>query len=59
MNREIYIIIDRDSHSYEAIMCIYDSFEKAMNSELWEQYKDTPDQNGYGDQLFIYKTGIK
>jgi len=54
-DRVVYIIIDQDMHSYEAILGIYDTFEKAMNSNVWSNRGITPNEEGEGDSLFIYK----
>lgn len=51
----VYILIDQQMHSYEAILGIYDSFDKAMSSKEWSKRGETPDRNGYGTDLFIYK----
>jgi hypothetical protein len=56
--RYIYIVIDKTMHSYEAICGIYDDFDKAMKSNAWEQYGETPDERGFGNDLFIYKEQI-
>lgn len=53
--RYIYIVIDKESHSYEAILGVYDNFDKAMASGAWSVYGETPDKDGYGVNLFIYK----
>lgn len=54
-NKFIYIVIDQDMHSYEAILGVYDSFEKAMNCNEWSNRGITPNERGEGDSLFIYK----
>lgn len=51
----VYIVIDQDMHSYEAILGIYDSFEKAMNCNVWSNRGIKPNERGEGDSLFIYK----
>ena len=54
-NKFIYIVIDQDMHSYEAILGIYDSFEKAMNCNAWSNRGIKPNERGEGDSLFIYE----
>ncbi len=54
-NKYVYIIIDREMHSYEAICGIYDSFDAAMKSDVWAECGETPDHRGYGKSLFIYE----
>lgn len=41
-------------HSYEAICGIYDSFDAAMESDVWAERGEIPDSKGYGESLFIY-----
>lgn len=55
----VYIVIDQDMHSYEAILGIYDTFEKAMGSDVWSERGEVPDKNGRGDSLFIYEEVVK
>jgi hypothetical protein len=55
VNNIVYIVIDQDMHSYESILGIYDTFEKAMNCNAWSNRGITPDKNGSGGSLFIYK----
>jgi hypothetical protein len=54
-NKVVYIVIDQDMHSYEAILGIYDTFEKAMNCNAWSNREIVPNKNGEGGSLFIYK----
>ena len=54
-NKFIYIVIDQDMHSYEAILGVYDSFEKAMNCNAWSNRGITPNERGESSSLFIYK----
>lgn len=54
----VYIVIDQDMHSYEAILGVYDSFEKAMGSNAWSNRGITPNERGEGDSLFIYTQEI-
>jgi hypothetical protein len=54
----IYIVIDQDMHSYEAILGVYDSFEKAMGSNAWSNRGITPNERGEGGSLFIYTQGV-
>jgi len=54
----VYIVIDQNMHSYEAILGIYDTFEKAMNCNAWSNRGVVPNEDGYGDPLFIYKEEI-
>jgi hypothetical protein len=51
---KVYIVIDKNMHSYEAILGIYDTFEKAMNCNAWANRGEVPDKEGNGDSLFIY-----
>ena len=55
---DVFIVIDKNGFSYEAILGIYDTFEKAMDSNAWKEYNNTPDTNGVGDTLFIYKEKV-
>ena len=59
MNREIFIIVDQSMHSYEAICGVYDSFDKAMVANIWEERGETPDETGYGEDLFIIKYKVE
>jgi len=51
----VYIVIDQEMHSYEAILGVYDTFEKAMNCNAWSNRGVIPNERGEGDSLFIYK----
>ena len=51
----VYIVIDEDMHSYESILGIYDSFEKAMKCNAYENRGLTPNEKGEAGSLFIYK----
>ncbi len=53
----VYILIDSQAHSREAVVEVYDSFEKAMESEMWEEYGEVPNEKGIGNHriLSIYK----
>ena len=55
VDKFIYIVIDQDMHSYEAILGVYDSFEKAMNCNAWSNRGIAPNERGDGGSLFIYK----
>lgn len=54
----VYIVIDSDMHGYEAILGIYNSFEKAMNCNAWSNRGVIPNERGEGDSLFIYKEEV-
>ena len=54
----VWVLVNIESHSYEAILGIYSSFDKAMNSEKWEEYEETPDENGTGEYLDIIKMKV-
>ena len=58
-NKYVYIIIDNQMHSYESICGIYDSFEGAMESDVWVERGETPDSRGFGEDLFIYREMVK
>lgn len=51
---KVYIVIDQEMHSYEAILGIYNSFERAMGSNAWSNRGITPNERGEGGSLFIY-----
>jgi len=54
----VWLLINTESHSYESILGIYSSFDKAMNSEKWEYYEETPNQDGVGESLQIIKMRV-
>ncbi len=54
-DKVVYIVIDQDMHSYESILGIYDTFEGAMNCNVWSNRGIKPNLNGEGGSLFIYK----
>ena len=49
----VFIIVDKSMHSYEAICGVFDSFESAMNAPMWEDYELEPDSRGSADDYFI------
>ena len=55
----VYMIIDSEGHSYEAILGVYSTFYGAMLSNVWEEREETPDERGHGDTLFIHETKIQ
>ncbi len=54
----VYLVIDQDMHSYEAILGVYDTFEGAMNCNAWSNRGVIPNERGEGDSLFIEKYEI-
>jgi hypothetical protein len=54
----VWVLVNVESHSYGAILGIYSSFDKAMNSEKWGDYEETPDQDGTGEYLQIIKMRV-
>jgi hypothetical protein len=55
----VWVLINTESHSYEAILGIYSSLDKAMNSEKWEEYEETPNENGDGEYLQVIKMKVQ
>jgi hypothetical protein len=55
----VWVLINTQSHSYEAILGIYSSFDKAMNSEKWEEYEETPNEDGDGEYLQVIKMKVQ
>jgi hypothetical protein len=44
--KEIFVIVSKKSEGEDAIVYIFDSFEKAINSDFWEEYGDIPNDKG-------------
>lgn len=44
--KEIYAIVSKKSEGEDAIVYIFDSFEKAMNSSIWEEFDEEPNDKG-------------
>ncbi len=56
---EVFIIINSEMHSHEAVLGVYSSWEAAWAADVWNDYGDSPDTEGKGDVLFIHKEIIQ
>ena len=58
--KEVYIIINREMHGYEAIVKVYKTLEDAVKDDIFNRYEQTPeilnDHNGrlYGMSETFY-----
>ena len=46
---DVYVIIHKRLQGELSICYIYDSFEMAMNSKIWKEYDDKPNDKGEGE----------
>jgi predicted 3-demethylubiquinone-9 3-methyltransferase (glyoxalase superfamily) len=51
--KKVYIIVYKKSKGEEAISFVFDSFEKAMNSSIWEEENQIPNEKGESESLKI------
>ncbi len=58
-SNKVWLLIDKEAHSYEAIVGVYSSFDKAMNSEIWKSYDEIPNENGEGEYLSIMEWEVQ
>lgn len=56
--KQIFILMDANEHGANAIINVYDTFDKAIDDVAWDTFGDTPDVNGKGNDLFIHKMTV-
>ena len=42
MEKTVFIIIERHSHGIEAIMNVYETLERALQDQVFEDYEEEP-----------------
>ena len=51
--KKVYIIVYKNLEGEDAILFVFDSFEKAMNSSIWEEENQIPNDKGESESLKI------
>lgn len=54
--KELHIIVNRQMHGYEAIMGVFETFDEALESEVWSENDEIPDVKGNSENFYIYET---